>query len=437
MRNTRQFISMYRFLLILGFSAFSVTLGNPLPAQRGGDEPASVVVKPAVLSKQADIQTFVGTLNPIRKSTVGSAVEGRLIAMMVEPGDLVGSDSESKPENFIGQPLANILTDELDIEIASATVEHKLRQQTLEELKLSLPEDIELAKAEVARTQAEFDFAEKNYLRIQRLAQNAGLSSREVAESESLYSARQQSLTAAKVNLRKLESTQQIKLNIAQSRVEAQKKVIEQLKIQLAKHTIRAPFIGAVTRKTADVGDWLTKGTPIVEIIQLDPIELIAQVPQNYLPRLQQAMNQQNEIECEITIDGFESTFSGTVHSIVPMADVRSRTFPVTIRMDNSLDDSDYQLKPGMLARAGLPVGLVREVVLVPKDALVLGNNQTTVWIASADEKGHTARPVVVEMGQSYSDSVEILKGISDGDLVIIEGNERVRPGQQLKILDQ
>jgi multidrug efflux pump subunit AcrA (membrane-fusion protein) len=75
-----------------------------------------------------------------------------------------------------------------------------------------------------------------------------------------------------------------------------------------------------------------------------------------------------------------------------------------------------------------IPVGEAREVLSVPKDALVQARGGWTVFVA-ADNK---AEPRTVELGVPLGDRYEVLSGLTAGDLVVVRGNERLRPGQDI-----
>ena len=94
-------------------------------------------------------------------------------------------------------------------------------------------------------------------------------------------------------------------------------------------------------------------------------------------------------------------------------------------------------LKSGMLARAALPVGERVMATLVPKDAIVLGGPQPMVVIvngaANIGETG-TPAPVPVQLGVAYRDWIQVTGSVKAGQLVVVQGNERIRPGQQVTI---
>jgi multidrug efflux pump subunit AcrA (membrane-fusion protein) len=116
---------------------------------------------------------------------------------------------------------------------------------------------------------------------------------------------------------------------------------------------------------------------------------------------------------------------------------VLSRSFPVRISVTNRIDDGTPVLKGGMLARAWLPVGTPGRVTVVPKDAVVLGGAQPVVYVVepAADASGSgtgTVRPVPVSLGAAVEGNVEIRDGLEAGRLVVIRGNERLRPGMKV-----
>jgi multidrug efflux pump subunit AcrA (membrane-fusion protein) len=125
----------------------------------------------------------------------------------------------------------------------------------------------------------------------------------------------------------------------------------------------------------------------------------------------------------------------GRVARIVPQADLLSRSFPVRVELANRVEDAVPVLKGGMLARAWLPVGKTGSVTVVPKDALVLGGPRPLVYritgTAAAPDAAATGtvQPVEVSLGGAVGGNVEIRSGLAPGDLVVIRGNERLRPG--------
>jgi RND family efflux transporter MFP subunit len=257
-------------------------------------------------------------------------------------------------------------------------------------------------------------------------------------EIGSQYKAQSQALLGAKSELRKLTLTSDIRLNIVEQRVKAQEAELRRLADLKSKYTIRAPFPGFVTRKTAERGDWVTRGMQVAEVVQLDPIELRINVPQEYVGKLQQSFDLATESSpsmANVTVDSMVGTFDGTITKIIPQADERTRAVPVVIRIRNPKTKRGYLLKPGLLARASLAVGPIRKTLMVNKDALVLGNNKITVFVVDQSQSNPTVRGVEVKTGTSQGNLIEIIGQIRQGDTVVLQGNERLRTGQQVKII--
>ena len=130
-----------------------------------------------------------------------------------------------------------------------------------------------------------------------------------------------------------------------------------------------------------------------------------------------------------------DHTLTGRVAAVVPQADVRSRTFPVKVRVENEiLPTSEPLLKAGMLARATLATGAPTRASLVPKDALVLGGPQPMIWIvdpklvAAADGGMRMGKAVAVnvQLGVADGDLIQVIGSVPSGSLVVVKGNERI-----------
>jgi multidrug efflux pump subunit AcrA (membrane-fusion protein) len=132
-----------------------------------------------------------------------------------------------------------------------------------------------------------------------------------------------------------------------------------------------------------------------------------------------------------------DQKFLGVVERIVPEADLRSRTFPVKVRVANQFSPSGQPaLKSGMLARVALATTMRQSAFLVPKDALVLQGGSTMVWgvdpatitksLEGTMEGSAVAIPV--ETGAEQQDRIAISGPIQPGMLVVIRGNERITP---------
>ena len=422
----------------------AILFGSQLPA-RAQFGPSPVVVARAVQRDVAGGQTFVGTVTPAKRSAVGSAVDGRVTEYPIDLGDRVTK----------GQPLCQLLTETISLQIAAAEAELRLRAEELRELKNgSRPEEILNAKARVEALQAQRDYATSRFKRAEQLAQQG-----QTITQEQLDQARSAAIEAERMFLAEQQTHKMLvqgpreeKVAQAQARMEAQAELVQQLKDQLRKHTMIAPFDGYVVSEQTEVGEWVTKGQVVAEVVYLDDVEIETHVLDAQIDAVR--VGQPVRVE----VPALKSPlFIGEVAHISPQGDVKSRTFPVRIRVKNQIREGGPAIKAGMMARVTLPVGQAHDALLVSKDAIVFGGPSPVVYVvgpapptppganggAAAKSPAvakaappidphapppEVVRPVPVVLGIADGNLIEVTADLKPGDRVVVLGNERLRP---------
>jgi len=398
----------------------------PSRAQPGGGFNAATPVVVARVEQRAVSagRTFVGTVLPSRRSTVGSAVDERVIKLHVNDGDWVRE----------GDLLAQLRTITVELELAAAKAELKLREHELTELKNgSRPEEIAQAKALRARAEALYQYAKSRLGRTEALYAKGNITSKEeVEEVRSAAAAAEQSLLEATAAYElATEGPRQEKILQAEARVEIQKAEVARLEDHLEKFTIRAPYDSYVIAEHTEVGQWISKSDPVVEVAAMDPVEITAAVPETYIASLRTGTS------ATVMLDAVAGkAYPAKVTRIVPQADVRSRSFPVKIELSNPRIDGGHELKAGMLAKVTLAVGDPQPALLVPKDALVLGGRTPLVYVVeNGPKKQATARAVPVQLGVADGGDIQVTGDLEAGQEIVVRGNERLRPGTQVMVV--
>ncbi|MEL7498746.1 MAG: efflux RND transporter periplasmic adaptor subunit [Planctomycetota bacterium] len=392
-------------------------------------EPKPVKVDIVVVSEVKSGRRVVGSVEPRRVSTVGSAVVGRLDKMMVDPGQPVQK----------GEPIAQLLTATLKIELAAAQAELELFKQQKAELENgSRPEDIAEAQANHFSAKASLQNASNQLTRVKSLAVTKAASTSELDEAQQRYEAARFSVEATDALLKRI-TTGARKETIAQAaaRVELQKQRCELLVDRISKCTIRAPFDGFVSAKFTEVGAWISQGDPIAEIIQLDVVDIVAPVTAEAAVNLRAGTTVRIEFP-ELP----DELLIGTIDRVVPSASAGARTFPVRIRVNENLRDGVPLLLAGMLARVDLPAGDKTRLPLVPKDALVLNGNDRAIFVVEfdPDEKDSNigvVRKVPVTLGVASGKRIQVKGDVQAGAIVVVVGNERLQPGATVKTIRQ
>ena len=192
-----------------------------------------------------------------------------------------------------------------------------------------------------------------------------------------------------------------------------------------ARHIIIAPFDGVVTKKLTDAGEWVSTGTPAIQLVSVDRARIDVQIPQERFTEITA------DTQVSILPDAQPgSRLTGRVAARVPVSDPGTRT--ALIRVEPT--DASIQLLPGKSARVIFSLRSAHPILTVSRDALVRRPDGTVnVWIALRDGDAWKAEPRHVDLGRSYSDLVEIRAGLEPGQQVIIRGNETLRDGQAVR----
>lgn len=410
------------------------TVGDGRAWGQGPMPPAPIVAAEIVEQEVAVGQTFVATVTPLKRSAVGSAVDGRVAQFPVKHGDRVKK----------GQALAQLLTETIQAQVDNAAAELVLREQELLELKNGArPEEIRMSEAKMQRSKALFEYAQSRYARIEQLfRERRSISEDEYDQAKSVALETDQAFRDAKANHElTVAGARKERIAQAEARVVMQEALVKQYTDQLRKHTMISPFDGYVVAEHTEIGQWVSRGQLVAEVVSLDEVDVQAAVQESQIQYVRVGM----EVRVEIPSLS-NQIFVGRVALIVPDADRRSRTFPVVVRLQNKIDDESGPLiKAGMLCRVVLPTGPQAKAQLAPKDSIVLGGATPAVFVVDLDPanpKQGVVRPVPVTLGVASGNSIEIIGDLRSAQdkqngvtpktpfQVVVQGNERLRPGQ-------
>jgi membrane fusion protein (multidrug efflux system) len=203
---------------------------------------------------------------------------------------------------------------------------------------------------------------------------------------------------------------------------DADQAAVNAAQARLDQTVIRAPFAGQLGLRRVSLGSIVSPSTVITTLDDTSRIKLDFDVPEVFLSRLEPGLT--------VTAHSAawpDTRFSGEVTTIDTRVDPVSRTITVRALLPNE----DGHLRPGMF----LTVTLLKEDVmalLVPEQAIVPERSKQYVFLVETDG---TVQRREVETGRRRPGEVEILEGLRPGDRVITEGTQKVRPGQQVRIL--
>ena len=187
---------------------------------------------------------------------------------------------------------------------------------------------------------------------------------------------------------------------------------------RLARAQLRAPFDGVITERLLRGGEWAESGDAIVRLVDTGSLEVQTWVPVQALKYVDEGST--------LTLDGNPKSAVGTVRTIVPVGDNRSRLYELRLEFE------EIGWPVGADVRVAVPTDDARKVLAIPRDALVLRRDGTTVYRIDAES---LAQRVSVNTGIAVGALIEV-DGIESGDRVVIRGGERLRPGQPVTIIE-
>ncbi|MDO5581629.1 MAG: efflux RND transporter periplasmic adaptor subunit [Planctomycetia bacterium] len=170
--------------------------------------------------------------------------------------------------------------------------------------------------------------------------------------------------------------SQKLKIEELQAEIALQQVVLTEAEKKVARARVFAPFDGAIVNKIAEVGSYVSPGSPLVEIVSTGLIDAELTVSEAFIDRLKIGQT------VPIWIDSLNLEASGQIHSIVPLGSTAARAFPVRIR----LDDQNGKLKVGMSVRGKLQITDAKESIVVSKDAVLDRPDGALIWIAVPQE---------------------------------------------------
>ncbi len=187
----------------------------------------------------------------------------------------------------------------------------------------------------------------------------------------------------------------------------------------LKRTTVRAPFTGVVTERFKSPGERVDAGDPIIRLIDTERVEVQA--------RIQQASFSHVKSGDQLTIKGPSGKVDGVVRAVIPVGDDVSRLYEIRVEFDNS------HWPAGTAVEIATPIKGKQNVIAVSRDALVIRQAGVIVYRINGEDK---AELVPVTTGISNSSHIQVIGNVKESDKIVIRGNERLRPGQTVKIVN-
>lgn len=208
-------------------------------------------------------------------------------------------------------------------------------------------------------------------------------------------------------------------LTIAINEVAALNISVEQTLLSLEKTTIRAPFTGNISQRFAHVGELISVGRSLVQLIDTKNLDIKIAAPISIAPFLQRGS--------KVMVKWNKTLLELPVRTWSQAGDQASRTFDVRLAADG------IAMLAGTAVTVSLPKQAPIEAILVPRDALMLRENETYVLTIDADQQ---AQKVAVLVGQGVKNWVSVTGALSVNDSVVVRGGERLQSGEKVRFMN-
>ncbi len=216
----------------------------------------------------------------------------------------------------------------------------------------------------------------------------------------------------------------------AKATFDGQQNAVNQMKSQLEKTSLRAPFSGVIDDVITDQGTVVGAGSSqIIRLVNLDNMYIEAEVPESYL----------GSIVPGKTVEVFFPVLGETLETKVDQAsnfiNPSNRTFKITILISNK----DKHIKPNLTAKIKINDYSNQEAVLIPQSIISensLGEQYIFLMKEINGNNEAVAKKEIVKTGKTQGDFVEVLEGVSSNDVIVKEGARSLKDGQHVKILN-
>ena len=210
--------------------------------------------------------------------------------------------------------------------------------------------------------------------------------------------------------------------------IAADSATIDAAKVQLDYTTIRAPISGRAGFRLIDEGNLVNAGqqTGIVTIAQLQPIAVIFTEPQQYVARINQELAAGSP---EVTVMNGDGAKLATGRLTISDNQVDLATG--TIRLKAEFENKDNALWPGLAVTTGLSLGVDKNVLIIPADAVQHGQSGLYVYIVDDQDRAALRQ---VKVAQQNTTTAVISEGLKEGDRVVTSGQFLLQPGSIVSI---
>ncbi len=400
---------------VAGASLVSCKRSNGQPSNSGAANPTPAILEvstaPAVVRQLPRFFEATGTLAADVQTDVQPQTAGKVVAVGVDMGSAV-----SKGQMLVRLEDADY---KLRMDQAVAQLDSAKAAVSQAEEKLGLrpgqkfdPERV----ADVSVARANFNLAESNFQRAQKLIESGDISRAEFDQRKSQLDALKQAYESAIAQARQNYAA----VMVARTNVTNAQTQVDLARRTLSYTVVTAPIGGYVLERPVDVGTYVSTTTKVATIVKPNPLWIRIDIPEQAVRQIRAGQSVSLS-----TTSWPDRTFSGRVVRISPNVSASSRTLTVEAEIDNR----GGALKPGQFATVRVLLPQSEAAVLVPQRALRTISGATYVFVI---KNGH-AEQRLVQSGQAEGDLIEIKSGVVTDEIVATSNVDQLSDGAAVR----
>ena len=378
-----------------------------------GDTPFPVAIARAERGAMTGTVVYTGSVAAFNEEDIFPRVTGRIVEMLVYPGDAVRA----------GQVVARLD----DIELSSRVLEAEAGAASAQASRAQMEADVIAAEQGVVQAEKELTMVEAELAYARSVATRSehlvgvGAISRQEYENDramALSQAAKREAARAKVDQsRAMETSARKKVEAADSMVAQGRAALRTATVVRDYVTIVAPSSGYVVKRLVAPGVLVQPGMPILKIAQVDRVRLQANVGEKDIAAIRVGS------PVVVTTTAGQSV-TARVTSVFPFVDQGPRTAVVEAIVDNR----DRRLLPGQYVTMQLVTGERANAITVPRGAVARLGGTAKVWVVSDGR----VEPREVTTGLEGADRIEIVRGLTGSEQVVARGHENLYAGARV-----
>lgn len=359
--------------------------------------------------------SMTGDILPLMQVDIFPKVSGYIERIYVRLGDFVPK----------GKVIAQIERTEYLQKVREAEARVNQAKAQLSEVQTGpRSEEIRQAEESLRQAQSRFENARMNRERIEALFRRQVVSKKEWDLAEMEYTLAEAQLASSRENLKLLkEGARKEVRDAVHARLKEVEAILEQERIKLQYTKIISPFAGEISRRYVDEGALVSPSTPLVTLVHTDTLKVVANILEKDISLIKIGMN------AEIKVESFrDKIFEGKISQISSGLEIGTRTLQTEIYIPNQ----SHLLKPGMFANVKMVLYEKPQAIVVPKYAILEEEGSKFLFLV----KGNQAFRRKIVTGYEQDLDVEIIGGISEGDQIVVRGQESIRDGSIVRVIE-